>query len=123
LDNEAIEAGPLALTGVDSTARHSSDVPHALEQMRALPGARVFVAHGPDQFPKLPEDVSLVLAGHTHCGQIALPLFGPILTGSYYGRRYACGIVHERGKTLIVTGRSRHPPRLGTAPICVPIFP
>jgi len=33
----------------------------------------------------------LVLVGHTHGGQVALPLFGPLLTGTRYGRKYSRG--------------------------------
>ena len=44
-----------------------------------------------------------MLAGHTHCGQVAPPLIGPLSTMSEYGRRYACGLVREGGRTLVVT--------------------
>jgi len=60
-----------------------------------------------------------MLAGHTHCGQVAPWPFGPIVTQSRYGRRYACGVVHERGNTLIVTaglGTSGLPLRIGAPP-------
>lgn len=33
----------------------------------------------------------LVLVGHTHGGQVVFPLFGPLLTGTRYGRKYARG--------------------------------
>lgn len=44
-----------------------------------------------------------MLTGHTHCGQIAPPLIGPLSTISEYGDRYACGVVREDGRTLVVT--------------------
>lgn len=60
-----------------------------------------------------------MLAGHTHCGQVALPLIGPLSTMSRYGRRYACGVVREGARTLVVTaglGTSGIPLRLGAVP-------
>jgi hypothetical protein len=60
-----------------------------------------------------------MVAGHTHCGQIALPLIGPISTMSRYGRRYACGVIREGGKTLVVgagLGTSVLPIRIGVPP-------
>ena len=33
----------------------------------------------------------LVLVGHTHGGQVVFPLFGPLITGTRYGRRYSRG--------------------------------
>jgi len=60
-----------------------------------------------------------MLAGHTHCGQIRLPFVGAVSTMSRYGQRYACGLIRENGRTLIVTaglGTSGLPLRLGAAP-------
>ena len=68
---------------------------------------------------KLPRDVSLMLAGHTHCGQVSLPLVGALMTASDYGQRYVCGLVSENGRTLIVTaglGASNLPARIGAVP-------
>ena len=87
--------------------------------MRRLPGGRLLLSHSPDPFPDMPADIPLMLAGHTHCGQISLPLIGPVSTMSRHGRRYACGLVREKGKTLIVgagLGTSLLPLRIGAPP-------
>jgi predicted MPP superfamily phosphohydrolase len=87
--------------------------------MRSLSGARVLLSHSPDPFATLPPDIGLMLAGHTHCGQIRLPLWGPLETDSAYGERYACGFIEENGRKLIVTaglGASRLPLRLMAPP-------
>jgi predicted MPP superfamily phosphohydrolase len=84
-----------------------------------LGGAKLILSHSPDVFPELPADIGLTLAGHTHCGQIAPPLLGPIVTASRYGRRFACGLIREGGRSLIVTaglGTSGLPLRLGAEP-------
>lgn len=119
LDNDAIQLGPLAIGGLNDAFTRRDDLPATLRRLRALPGARLLLSHSPDPFAQLPADVALMLAGHTHCGQIALPLIGPLSTMSAYGDRYACGLVRERGQTLIVgagVGTSMLPLRIGVPP-------
>ena len=49
-------------------------------------------------------DADLALAGHTHGGQIQLPILGPIMSPSLHGSRYACG-VFRRCDTVLHVGR------------------
>jgi uncharacterized protein len=119
LTNEAAQAGPLVIGGLDDAFTGHDNLGRTLAAMRALPGARILLSHSPDPFPALPADVTLMLAGHTHCGQIRLPLIGAPRTMSAYGQLYACGLVRENGRTLIVTaglGTSGLPLRLGAVP-------
>jgi uncharacterized protein len=106
LNDEAVRAGPIVLGGVDDRLdwRRSGSRAATIASMEQMPGLKVLVAHSPDVFPSVPPSISLVLAGHTHCGQIAVPLFGPLLTGSQYGRRFACGIYRQDNRLLVVTG-------------------
>ena len=41
-------------------------------------------------------------AGHTHGGQVNLPLFGRPIVPSRYGIRYAAGHLVENGRHLVV---------------------
>jgi predicted MPP superfamily phosphohydrolase len=119
LDNAAVEVGPLAIGGLDDPFTRHDDLEATVAAMRGLPGAKLVLSHSPDPFPDLPPDVTLMLAGHTHCGQVSLPLYGPLKTMSAYGKRYSCGRVDEAGKTLIVTaglGTSGIPVRIGAPP-------
>lgn len=119
LDNDAVRLGPLAIGGLDDEPTGHARLAMTLARMRRLGGARLLLSHSPDSFPDLPDDVGLMLAGHTHCGQIVLPLVGALATESRYGDRYACGIVRERGRTLIVgagVGTSIVPLRIGAVP-------
>jgi uncharacterized protein len=119
LRNDAVRAGPIALGGLDDHYTRHADLEAATAAMRAAGGAMVLVSHSPDPFPELPADVGLMLAGHTHCGQIAPWPVGPIATASRHGRRYACGRIEEAGRTLIVTaglGTSMLPLRIGAPP-------
>jgi predicted MPP superfamily phosphohydrolase len=56
---------------------------------------RILLSHSPDQHVWAQQhDIDLMLAGHTHGGQIRFPLIGPILAPSRYGVRYAAGTFH-----------------------------
>ena len=79
----------------------------------------IAIAHNPDSFPGLPQRVRLFLAGHTHGGQVRLPLIGTLVHTSDYGDRYEAGHVFENGHHLFVTtgiGTSIVPVRFGVPP-------
>jgi predicted MPP superfamily phosphohydrolase len=117
LANAAVRRGPLAIGGLDDLVTHHADLGATETAMREATGARVLVSHSPDAAPLT--RARLVLAGHTHCGQIMLPLAGPPVHVSRYGRRYLCGSVREGARTTIVTagiGTSVLPLRWGAPP-------
>jgi len=119
LDNDAVRLGPIAVGGVDDPFTGHDNIGRAVARLRLMPEPRILLSHSPDIFPQVPPDVTLTVAGHTHCGQIRLPLVGALSTMSRYGERYACGRIDERGRTLIVSaglGTSLLPLRLGAAP-------
>ena len=71
---------------------------------KAPPGALIIaLTHNPDVFAQLPSSVPLLLAGHTHGGQVNLPLIGRPIIPSQFGQRYAAGHVFENGHHLFVT--------------------
>jgi predicted MPP superfamily phosphohydrolase len=79
----------------------------------------IAITHNPDIFPQLPQGVSLLLAGHTHGGQVRLPLIGTIVSVSRFGERYVSGHIVENGRHLFVTtgiGTSIYPVRFGVPP-------
>ncbi|WP_245843926.1 hypothetical protein [Sphingomonas spermidinifaciens] len=111
--------GPLAVGGLADAFTRRDDLNATLVAMRRVGGVPVLLSHSPDPFPRVPGEVPLMLAGHTHCGQIRVPLLGAIATMSAHGERYACGIVREGGRTLIVgagLGTSLLPLRLVAVP-------
>lgn len=45
----------------------------------------------------------LMLAGHTHGGQICLPFYGALITLDCFDKRWESGFFHERGVHLVVS--------------------
>ena len=96
--------------------------PQRIEQTIAkVPEGQPVIAltHNPDIFPNVPERVPLLLAGHTHGGQVRLPLIGSVVESSVYGERYERGHVFEKNHHLFVTtgiGTSIMPVRFGVTP-------
>ena len=80
---------------------------------------RMGVAHSPDQFGwGVANRCNLLLCGHTHGGQIRLPVLGPIIAPSWYGARYASGVFAKKSTLMHVSrGLSGvHPFRWGCLP-------
>jgi predicted MPP superfamily phosphohydrolase len=64
----------------------------------------ILLYHSPDLAPDAAElGIDLQLSGHTHAGQIRLPGFGPLMTGSLYGRALESGRKQLGRLTLYVT--------------------
>ena len=79
----------------------------------------ILLSHSPDQFPwARRHGFDLMLAGHTHGGQIRFPIIGPIICPSRYGVWYASGLF-ERPPTLMHVSRGLsgvHPLRFHCPP-------
>jgi predicted MPP superfamily phosphohydrolase len=115
-DQLAFPLGHGQFRGVD-------DLPATLSRVKTDDPV-VLVVHEPDIFPRVPERVALTLAGHTHGGQIRLPLIWPAFLPSKFGARYAYGHIVEDERHLIVSGglgTSIIPAHLGVPPEIVHI--
>ncbi len=78
---------------------------HACEPNSAPPDVfKLLLSHSPDQLAwARRHQFDLMLAGHTHGGQIRFPLLGPVICPSWYGTAYACGFFHESPTLLHVS--------------------
>ena len=79
----------------------------------------IALAHNPDIFPMLPQHVPLLIAGHTHGGQVRFPIIGSMVQSTRLGDRYSRGHIFENNRHLFVTtgiGTSILPVRFGVTP-------
>ncbi|MEF2278874.1 metallophosphoesterase [Deinococcus sp. YIM 134068] len=83
--------GDLWVGGVDDLWQGEVDAQAALAGADGR--ATLLLSHNPDVLPQLPVPAGLTLCGHTHGGQIRLPLLGAPVVPSRYGQRYAMGWV------------------------------
>ncbi len=117
---DLVEKGiALHIAGVDDYVEGAPDLSAALAQApEDLP--IILLSHNPDilQEPGL-EQVDLVLAGHTHGGQIALPFLGPLHTqAGHITRSQASGHLQRGGTQLYINQGLGEgiPLRLGVPP-------
>ena len=122
LENEAIHfdvrGTTLWLVGLADLWTRRQEI---AETVAMVPEGKPVIAltHNPDIFPNLPARVQLLLAGHTHGGQVRFPLIGSVVESSDYGERYVMGHVVENNHHLFVTsgiGTSIVPVRFGVPP-------
>ncbi len=65
---------------------------------------KLLLYHTPDLAPEAAAlGLDLQLSGHTHGGQVRLPILGAIYSGSLYGKRFEAGRRQLGGLTLYVT--------------------
>jgi predicted MPP superfamily phosphohydrolase len=79
----------------------------------------IVLTHDPVHFAGVPAGPFLTLAGHTHGGQIRLPLIGIVTNGSAAPMHWTHGLVVDGGRHMIVTaglGTSGLPLRIGVPP-------
>ena len=101
-----VRGQPVTLAGVACSHKQELDVSRSTETLDGVPASAftVLLYHSPDLVREAAGyQVDLYLAGHTHGGQIRLPFYGPVVTYSRYGRRYASGLFQEGGTTLVVS--------------------
>ena len=106
LENQAVRIGDdnecLWVAGLADQWTRTPDIEATLEPIPPEDPV-LLLSHNPDVFPGVPARVSLTLAGHTHGGQVAIPLLGRPIVPSRFGSRYAAGLIEEGGRPLFVT--------------------
>lgn len=125
LHNQSFRIGrgdeAIYIAGIDEIYRGKPDVNAALSDIPDS-APRIAMSHHPDIVDMIGnERIDLLLAGHTHGGQICVPFFGPILVPSVHETRYAAGFFQQRN-LLMYVGRG-----IGAVPpiriLCRPELP
>lgn len=109
-DVAAVDLGDgrhLSLIGLDCHHNLSYDGERMARLAAEAPAdrPRILLYHSPELMPEaVAAGIDLHLCGHTHGGQVRLPLIGPLLTSSQLGRRYVMGH-YQAGNTHLYVSR------------------
>ncbi len=120
--NQQVTAGDCSfwLAGVSDLWEGAADVDQALAGIPEGAPTLVFT-HNPDVFDDIPASVALTVAGHTHGGQIHLPVIGSPVQYAPQGSIYNAGHFNEDGRqmyvstglgTSVIGARFRVPPEI-----------
>jgi predicted MPP superfamily phosphohydrolase len=108
LDDRAERIGPIALIGMSMNDAVRTRIAPVLTQARHMGGFPVLMTHAPPFPGQLPDDIPLILAGHTHCGQIVLGAWDNSYNLESHARRFPpwlrCGIGYLGRQVVVVTG-------------------
>lgn len=128
-DSETPREECLCISGVGDLREDHVDFRAALAGVpESMP--RLMLAHRPDtaELPELlaprPPRIDLMLCGHTHGGQVRLPIIGTPMVPSRYGSKYAVGLVQGPACRVLISrgvGMSIVPVRFGVPPEIVEI--
>lgn len=103
--------GDRTVTIAGTELRYFSDeARRTIRELERLPERgdyRILLTHRPDVALDLDAGsrINLVVAGHTHGGQVCIPFFGPPITFSKVPRGVGAGGLHELGGNLIYVSR------------------
>jgi predicted MPP superfamily phosphohydrolase len=96
----------LSLLGMDCDHDLGTDsrVFQQLVKLAPPDSMQVLLYHSPELMPLVQQSpVDLYLCGHTHGGQVRLPLYGAVITSSALGKRYEMGQYTEQDTTLYIS--------------------
>lgn len=104
------------IIGVLDRSTHQPNITKALYKTK-IP--RIVLSHNPDIYYDVMEDVSLILAGHTHGGQVIIPFTPALFVPSQFGSDFASGLISSTHNKMIISkglGTNKFPGRFNCKP-------
>jgi predicted MPP superfamily phosphohydrolase len=106
-ESQALKRGDesLEIIGVDDYWGGSYSLSNALKEVPERT-CRILISHNPDvneDIENLKENIDLIISGHTHGGQIVLPLVGALYMPSPFGQKYLAGLVRDGNRQTYVS--------------------
>lgn len=89
------------IAGVEDLMTGNPNIYKSVKGININENLVIMLTHTPDMFPKVPKAIKLTFAGHTHGGQIRIPLIGPIFTASKYYNKNSQGWIQEVNSQVI----------------------
>lgn len=112
IDGETVmpdPAVPLQLIGLSLAQSRRPLTRSTVEAIDRFAGYTIVMGHAPDYAMPVIEGAlrpdALLLAGHTHGGQVVVPGFGPPITLTSVPRRFAAGGLFDLGATRLCVSR------------------
>lgn len=112
----------ITILGIDDWAEGEPSIEFAMQQVKSE-NYNIFLAHEPDVVEKImDEPIDLQLSGHSHGGQIRMPLIGALYTPKF-AKKYVKGLyefkdsrvklyVNTGTGSTIIKGRFLNPPEI-----------
>ena len=123
-----IRGARINISGMDDPVIDESHMNSAIASFAQLDGYNVFLTHRPEIYDLcLRKNIDLVLAGHTHAGQVRIPFFSNLyMLGQGWFPKYVNGVFTDGDTTMIISrglGSSGYPTfRLNNPPDLVAVY-
>ncbi len=123
-----IRGSRVNIAGMDDLSYGRADVEKCLDLLRPLHGFNLFLSHRPEVFElSLKRNIDLILAGHTHAGQIRVPALSNLyMNGQGLFPKYVQGEFTDGDTTMIISrglGASGFPAlRINNPPDLVAVY-
>lgn len=90
----------LDIIGIADITTRQPDINKALYRTA---NPRIVITHNPDIYYDIIDDVSLILAGHTHGGQFVFPFTPALFVPSKFGAEFASGLIKSSHNKMIIS--------------------